>query len=54
MSLQSCPLISAGKDLAHVCLEENCAWYLKSFKSCSVYVIGYQAALEVKKQQDGK
>jgi len=49
-----CPLLSAGKDVTQICQEENCAWYIKNFKACSTYIVAYQAALEIKKQQDVK
>jgi hypothetical protein len=49
-----CPLISAGKEISQVCLEESCAWYIKNFKACSTYVIAYQSAMDIKKQQDNK
>ena len=48
---QVCPLISQGKDTPAMCLEEDCAFYLKSYKACSVYVVAYNAALEIKKKQ---
>lgn len=48
---QVCPLLSAGKENPNMCLEEDCALYLKSYKACSVYVMAYNAALEIKKKQ---
>jgi len=49
-----CPLSFAGQEIAHVCVEENCAWYLKSYKTCSVYVLAHNAALEIRKKQNEK
>ena len=46
-----CPLISAGKEIPQVCVEENCAWYIKNYKTCSVYVLAHNAALEIKQKQ---
>lgn len=46
-----CPLISAGKDISQVCEEENCAWYMKSYKTCSVYILAHNAALNIKDKQ---
>jgi len=49
-----CPLLSSGSENPHMCLEEDCAFYLKSYKACSMYVIAYDAALDIKeKQQQG-
>lgn len=53
-SVLVCPLMSAGKEVTQLCLEENCAWYLKNYKACSSYVLAYDAALEIKKKQDTK
>lgn len=54
MSILICPLISAGKDVERVCLEESCAWYLKNYKACSTYILAYHAAMDIKKNQDTK
>jgi hypothetical protein len=50
-SIPKCPLISAGQDTVMVCQQEECAWYLKSYKTCAVYVIAHNAALDIKKKQ---
>ena len=31
-----CPLMSVGSQVEIVCMQENCAWYLKNYKICSV------------------
>ena len=36
---QVCPLISQGKETPIMCLEEDCSFYLKSYKACSMYVM---------------
>jgi hypothetical protein len=46
--------MSAGKEVSQICMEDSCAWYLKSYKACSAYVLAYDAALDIKKQQDVK
>ena len=46
-----CPLLSAGKDMNMVCIQENCAWYMKNYKTCSVYLLAHNAALDVKVKQ---
>lgn len=42
-----CPLMSAGNSVEIVCTQENCAWYLKSYKMCSMYVLAHNAALDI-------
>ena len=46
-----CPLLSAGTDDYRVCLQENCAWYIASTKTCAAYVIGHNNVLEIKAKQ---
>lgn len=48
---QVCPLLSINKESPTMCLEEDCAIYLKNYKACSVYVMAYDSALEIKKKQ---
>ena len=49
-----CPLISAGNEINMVCLQENCAWYMKNYKTCSVYILAHNAALDIKEKQTKK
>ena len=46
-----CPLISAGQDVPRLCQQENCAWYLKTYKTCSVYILAHNAAIDIKNKQ---
>ncbi|MDD3236701.1 MAG: hypothetical protein PHV37_01215 [Candidatus Gastranaerophilales bacterium] len=46
-----CPLMSAGNDIEIVCAQEKCAWYIKNFKTCSVYLLGHNAVLDIKEKQ---
>jgi len=46
-----CPLMSNTNEKPTMCLEEDCAFYLKSYKACSVYVLAYDAALDIKNKQ---
>lgn len=46
-----CPLMSAGQERSIICLQEDCAWYMKSYKTCSVYILAHNAALDIKKKQ---
>ena len=31
-SIPLCPLMSVGSQVEIVCMQENCAWYLKNYK----------------------
>lgn len=49
-----CPLMSAGKDVEVICAQERCAWYLKNYKMCSIYIVAHNAALEISEKQSKK
>lgn len=49
-----CPLMSAGKDVTQVCMQEKCAWYMNTLKTCAVYVMAHNALLDVKAKQSEK
>jgi hypothetical protein len=49
-----CPLMSAGGDIEKVCTQEMCAWYLKNYKICSVYMLAHNAPLDVQVKQNKK
>lgn len=49
-----CPLMSAGSDIDKICLQESCAWYLKNFKICSIYMLAHNAAMSVQSKQAKK
>ena len=49
-----CPLMSTGNNISQICLQDECAWYLKAYKTCSVHVLAHNAALEIKKKQSGE
>ena len=34
-----------------VCQQEDCAWYMKNFKTCAVYVLAHDAALNIRAKQ---
>lgn len=46
-----CPLLSAGGNDCRVCLQEGCAWYVASTKTCVAYVIGHNNILDIKAKQ---
>ncbi len=49
-----CPLMSAGNDIQIVCAQEKCAWYMKNYKTCSVYLLAHNAVLDIKEKQAKK
>ena len=46
-----CPLMSAGSNVQMVCAQERCAWYVKSYKTGSMYLLGHNAVLDIKEKQ---
>ena len=46
-----CPLMSAGSEITMVCQQENCAWYMKNYKTCSMYLLAHNAVLDIKEKQ---
>lgn len=49
-----CPLMSAAQDIPRICEQEKCAWYIKAYKTCSVYILAHNAALDIKTKQPSK
>lgn len=50
-SIPLCPLMSVGSQVEIVCMQENCAWYLKNYKICSVYIMAHNAMLDIQAKQ---
>ena len=47
-----CPLLSAGADgNLQICLQEKCAWWISSTKTCAAYVVAHNNVLEIKQKQ---
>lgn len=46
-----CPLISAGQSTIQICAQESCAWYMKNYKTCAVYILAHNAALDIRQKQ---
>ena len=46
-----CPLMSAAEPGDRVCMQEKCAWWMSSTKTCAVYVIAHNNVLEIKSKQ---
>ena len=53
-SIPICPVMSAGNTTEIICAQEKCAWYIKKYKTCSVYVLAHNAILDIKTKQDTK
>lgn len=49
--VQLCPLMSVGSQVEIVCMQENCAWYLKNYNICGVYMIAHNSMLDIKAKQ---
>ena len=45
-----CPIMSNSNDNI-LCQQEDCAWYLKNYKSCAMYVLAHDAALNIRAKQ---
>ena len=46
-----CPLMSVGSQVEIVCIQENCAWYLKNYKVCSMFMVAHNSMLDVQAKQ---
>ena len=46
-----CPMSMSNPNGEHICLQENCAWYMSNTKTCAVYVVGHNNVLEIKQKQ---
>ena len=53
-SIPLCPLMRVGSQVEIVCMQENCAWYLKNYKICSVYMMAHNSMLDVQAKQAAK
>ena len=46
-----CPISLANPHGSHICLQENCAWWVASTKTCVAYVIAHNNILDIKQKQ---
>ena len=49
--IPACPIMSINQPSEVLCIQDCCAWYSKSYKTCSVFLIGHNAALDIKSKQ---
>ena len=46
--------MSAGSEIPVLCSQDKCAWFMKSYKTCSVYILAHDSALSIKEKQAKK
>lgn len=46
-----CPMLSMGCEQYKICVQENCAWYSMSTKTCIANVFAHDAILNIKQKQ---
>ena len=51
VKIPRCPLLSAGMNDVRVCLQEDCAWWMKNTKTCAIYVIAHNNMLSIREKQ---
>ncbi len=51
LAIQKCPMMSDSQGNYILCLQEECAWYMKNYKSCSIYVLAHDAAMNIRAKQ---
>ena len=49
--LFTCPLLSANSEYNKMCVQERCAWYMKSTKTCAVSVMAHESIMRIKDLQ---
>ena len=49
--IPTCPMSMSNPNGAHICIQENCAWYMSNTKTCAIYVVGHNNVLEIKQKQ---
>ena len=49
-----CPMLTIGQPSEVLCIQDACAWYVKSYKMCSIYLQGHNSALDIKQKQTKK
>ena len=47
-----CPMLSCGANgNLQICLQEKCAWWMSSTKSCAMFVVAHNNILDIKSKQ---
>ena len=47
-TLLTCPLLSANSEYNKMCVQDRCAWYMKSTRTCAVAVMAHESVLRIK------
>lgn len=50
----TCPILSIGSTTEKVCLQEDCAWFMNSTKTCAMYIMAHDSILNIKEKQTKK
>ena len=49
--LLTCPLLSTNSEYNKMCVQERCAWYMKSTRTCAVAVMAHESVMKIKDLQ---
>ncbi len=49
--LYTCPLLSANSEYNKMCVQDRCAWYMKSTRTCAVAVMAHESIMRIKNMQ---
>lgn len=49
--LLTCPLLSANSEYNKMCVQDRCAWYMKSTRTCAVSVMAHESVMRIKNMQ---
>ena len=50
-ALLTCPLLSANSEYNKMCVQDRCAWYMKSTRTCAVAVLAHESVMRIKTLQ---
>ena len=52
--LFTCPLLSANSEYNKMCVQDRCAWYMKSTRTCAVAIMAHESIMRIKNMQSPK
>ena len=52
--LFTCPLLSANSEYNKMCVQDRCAWYMKSTRTCAVAIMAHESIMRIKNMQTPK
>ena len=50
--LLTCPLLSANCEYNKMCVQDRCAWFIKSARTCSMAILGHESIMKIKAMQE--